>query len=150
VECVEEVLPDDPRVLALYAELGREADQARAVPLVPDTRPPADLVPPRAVLLLISLDDEPVAIGGVRDLDRNVAEVKAMYVAPPARRRGLARRLLGQLETIAAARGCGAVRLDTAAMLGPAVALYESAGYERVPAYNENPNADRWYERRLD
>jgi ribosomal protein S18 acetylase RimI-like enzyme len=149
VESVEEVPPDDPRVLALYAGLGREADETRVVPLVPDARPPADLVPPAAVLLLVSLDGEPVAIGGVRDLDRDVAEIKAMYVAGAVRRRGLARRLLARLEEIAVARGCSAVRLDTASVLLPALALYESAGYERIPAYNENPNADLWFEREL-
>ena len=148
-ESFEEVRPDDPRVVGLYAGLGREADETRTVPIKPNTRPPADLVPPDATLLLVSLDGMPVAMGGVRDLDREIAEIKAMYVARAARRRGLARRLLTRLEEIAVVRGCSAVRLDTAALLRPAVALYESAGYGRVAAYNENPDADLWFERKL-
>jgi ribosomal protein S18 acetylase RimI-like enzyme len=148
-ESYEEVAPDDPRALALYAELGRVADESRGLPLVPDARPPADLVPPDAVLLLVTVAGEPVGMGGVRHLDGEIAEIKAMYVARDHRRRGIARRLLGRLERIAAARGCVAARLDTASVLVPAVSLYESAGYAEIPAYNQNPHGDRWYERRL-
>ncbi|MBS1883717.1 MAG: GNAT family N-acetyltransferase [Actinobacteria bacterium] len=107
------------------------------------------LDPPGGALLLATLDGEPVAIGGVRDLDEPAAEIKAMYVAPQARGRGIGRRMLARLEEIAAARGCAATRLDTLAALRAAVALYESVGYERIADYNESPHADRWYERRL-
>ncbi len=41
------------------------------------------------------------------------------------------------------------MRLDTSGYLKPAVGLYRSAGYREVPAYNENPKADLWFERRL-
>jgi ribosomal protein S18 acetylase RimI-like enzyme len=111
--------------------------------------PPAELVPPRGEMLLVTLDGDPVAIGGVRDLETPVAEVKSMYVAPPGRRRGIARRLLERLETIAAERGCRAVRLDTAAHLTGAIALYRSVGYREIPAYNDGPVADLWFERGL-
>jgi ribosomal protein S18 acetylase RimI-like enzyme len=114
-----------------------------------DEAPPADLVPPAGEMLLVTLDGSPVAIGGVRDLDTPVAEVKSMYVAPAARGRGLARRLLERLEEIAAARGCRAVRLDTAAHLTAAIALYRAVGYREIPAYNSGPVADHWFERDL-
>jgi len=45
--------------------------------------------------------------------------------------------------------GCRAVRLDTSDYLTPAVGLYRAAGYREVPAYNENPKADLWFERSL-
>ncbi|MFT3865440.1 MAG: GNAT family N-acetyltransferase [Solirubrobacterales bacterium] len=111
--------------------------------------PPADLVPPTGELLLISLDREPIAIGGIRDLHTPVGEVKSMYVSPVARGHGIGRALLGRLEAIAAAHGCGAVRLDTAAHLTAAIALYHALGYHEIPAYNDGPNADLWFERRL-
>jgi len=91
-----------------------------------------------------------VADNPLPDLDRPVAEIKSMYVAPTARGRGIGRRMLARLEGVAAARGCAAARLDTLAKLAPACALYESAGYEPVADYNQSPHADRWYERRLD
>jgi ribosomal protein S18 acetylase RimI-like enzyme len=112
-------------------------------------QPPADLVTPTGVLLLVSIDGEPVAIGGVRDLGTPIAEVKSMYVAPAARGRGLGRRLLERLEAIAAEHGCRAVRLDTASHMTAAIALYRDLGYSEIPAYNDGPNADLWFEREL-
>jgi ribosomal protein S18 acetylase RimI-like enzyme len=112
-------------------------------------QPPADLVAPTGEFLLVSVDGEPVAIGGVRDLGAPVAEVKSMYVAPAARGCGLGRRLLERLEGIAAAHGCRAVRLDTAFHMTAAIALYRDLGYSEIPAYNDGPNADLWFEREL-
>lgn len=111
--------------------------------------PPEELVPPGGTMLLVTLDGEPVAIGGVRDLGTPVAEVKSMYVAPGGRRRGIARRLLGHLEAIAAENSCRAVRLDTAHHLTAAIALYRAAGYREISAFNSGPLADLWFEREL-
>jgi GNAT superfamily N-acetyltransferase len=145
----EEVAPDDPRAVELYRAHTLASAEALGIPPLEPETVSSGLKPPGGVLLLATVDGEPVAIGGVRDLDRPVAELKAMYVAPAVRGRGIGRRLLVRLERIAAARGCPAARLDTLAALGPACSLYESAGYERIPDYNQSPHADRWYERRL-
>lgn len=149
---------DDPVVRPLYADFIREADG----PLVYDREeagidldeeiaagPPADLVPPNGLLLLARVDGEPAGLGGLRHLDTEIAEVKSMYVAPAYRGTGLGRRILARLDEIALEHGCRAVRLDTSDYLTPAVALYRSAGYREVPAYNENPKADLWFERDL-
>jgi len=145
-------------VRELYADFVREANG----PLVYDRDeagidldeeiakgPPPDLVPPNGVLLLATADGEPAGLGGVRHLDAEVAEVKSMYVAPAFRGTGLGRRILARLDEIAEEHGCSAVRLDTSDYLTPAVGLYRAAGYREVPAYNENPKADLWFERSL-
>jgi GNAT superfamily N-acetyltransferase len=155
---LEPVNRDDPRVEPLYADFIREADG----PLVYDREdagidlnaeiaagPPTDLVRPNGVLLLALADGEPVGLGGVRHLHTDVAEVKSMYVAPAFRGTGLGRRILARLDEIALEHGCRAVRLDTSDYLTPAVGLYRAAGYREVPAYNENPKADLWFERSL-
>jgi GNAT superfamily N-acetyltransferase len=149
---------DDPEVQRLYADFVREADG----PLVYDREqagvdlddeiskgPPPDLVPPNGVLLLARADGEPAGLGGVRYLETEIAEVKSMYVAPAFRGTGLGRQILARLDQIALEHGCRAVRLDTSDYLTPAVGLYRSAGYREVPAYNENPKADLWFERAL-
>lgn len=41
------------------------------------------------------------------------------------------------------------VRLDTSAHLTEALALYRSAGYTEIPAYNDNPYAAHWLSRDL-
>lgn len=147
-------LPDDPEVAPLYADFVREAD-GPLDPAVVDVDaeiaagPPGDLVAPNGVLLLGTVDGAPAALGGVRHLDTEVAEIKSMYVSPAHRGIGLGSRVIAELERIARERGCRAVRLDTSAYLTPAVALYRSAGYREVPDYNGNRKADLWFERRL-
>jgi GNAT superfamily N-acetyltransferase len=154
----EPISRDDPEVQRLYADFVREADG----PLVYDREeagvdldeeiakgPPEDLVPPNGVLLLARADGEPAGLGGVRYLNTEIAEVKSMYVAPPFRGCGLGRQILARLDEIALEHGCRTVRLDTSDYLTPAVGLYRSAGYREVPAYNENPKADLWFERAL-
>lgn len=111
--------------------------------------PPAELGEPGGVLLLARVDGEPAGLGGVRHLDTEVAEVKSMYVSPAHRGIGLGRRILTELEQLAAEHGCRAIRLDTSNYLSEAIGLYRSAGYAEVPAYNRNPKADLWFERSL-
>jgi len=93
---------------------------------------------------------EAVAGGGLRRLGEGVAEIKRMYVRPPARSRGVARALLRALEDQARAMGYTAVRLDTGPKQLHGLALYRSAGYVDVPPYNDNPFACFWGEKRLD
>jgi GNAT superfamily N-acetyltransferase len=154
----EPISRDDPQVQPLYADFIREADgplvydrEGAGIDLDAETAagPPPNLVPPHGILLLALVDGAPAGLGGVRHLDTAIAEVKSMYVAPAYRGTGLGRRILARLEEIAREHGCRAVRLDTSAYLTPAVALYRSAGYREVPAYNENPKADLWFEREL-
>ena len=66
---------------------------------------------------------------------RRTAEVKRMYVAPAAQRRGLARRMLAHLEATAAAAGAEAMILETGTEQPEAVALYGSSGYEPIPGF---------------
>jgi GNAT superfamily N-acetyltransferase len=124
--------------------LGAPFDRAR----YPDPAP-AELEPPRGMLLVVFDGDDPVACGAVRRLGPDVAEIKRMYVAPRARGHGLGRTLLGELERGAAELGCRTVRLDTMAQMAEAGALYRSAGYEPIADYNGNPLAAVWMERAL-
>jgi ribosomal protein S18 acetylase RimI-like enzyme len=109
----------------------------------------AELCPPDGVLLVARADGAAVGCGAVRRLDADVAEIKRMWVDPVARGHGVARRLLAALEAAAAQLNCVTVRLDTAATLTEALALYRSAGYREIAPYNENPYAAHWLEKRL-
>jgi ribosomal protein S18 acetylase RimI-like enzyme len=142
---------DAPEVRELYAGFIAEADGPLGIDLAAETAngPPADLEPPDGVLLLVRVGAESAGLGGVRHLDTGVAEVKSMYLAPAFRGLGIARRLLAELEAIAAERGCAAVRLDTSDYLTQAIGLYRAAGYREVPDYNGNAKANLWFERQL-
>jgi uncharacterized protein (DUF952 family)/GNAT superfamily N-acetyltransferase len=91
----------------------------------------------------------PVCCGGVKRLEDGVGEIKRMYVAPEARSRGHARRLLTGLEDAARRLGYERVRLDTGPRQPHAKALYTSAGYVEIPSYNGNPIATYFGEKRL-
>ncbi|MBU2662116.1 GNAT family N-acetyltransferase [Actinoplanes bogorensis] len=60
------------------------------------------------------------------------AELKRMFTAREMRGRGLARRMLAAIEQSAREAGCRRVILETGDKQPEAVALYISAGYERI------------------
>lgn len=155
---LEPVPRDAPEVLALYEPFIREAGgplegggNGTGIDVEAEIAagPPSDLVPPNGVVLLARVGGEPAGIGGARFLDTEIAEVKSLFVSPDHRGIGLGRRILAELDRIAAERGCLAIRLDTSAYLTDAVSLYRAAGYREVPAYNDNPKSDLWFERQL-
>jgi drug/metabolite transporter (DMT)-like permease/GNAT superfamily N-acetyltransferase len=100
---------------------------------------------------LVVYDDEgrAIACGGVRSLGNGTAEVKRMYVVPEARGDGVGSRLLTRLEDEARRLGYGSLRLDTAAPLTAAQALYRRAGYHEIRDYNGNAAASHWFEKDL-
>jgi GNAT superfamily N-acetyltransferase len=103
-------------------------------------------------------DETPVTMGGWRfrtDVSRlgseRAVEVKRMYVAPTARRSGLARLVLAHLEATARTAGADVVLLETGTAQPEAMALYESSGYQRIEPfgyYREHPS-NRCYGRVL-
>ncbi|MDQ1365623.1 MAG: hypothetical protein QOE57_1665 [Acidimicrobiaceae bacterium] len=114
------------------------------VPLVPE-----ELGPPSGVYLVGWIDDQPAAGGGVRMVGAGVGEIKRMYVLPSFRGRGLARPLLGALESEAVRLGARVARLDTGPKQPLAKGLYERSGYSEIGNWNNNPHAAYWGEKRL-
>ena len=111
--------------------------------------PPSDFTPPGGTFLVIYAGGKPVAGGGVKRDDDGVAEIKRMYVAPAARRQGLGRRLLEELEEKARELGYVRIRLDTGNRQPHAQAMYERAGYHPIENYNGNSMASFWGEKIL-
>ena len=87
--------------------------------------------------LIARLAGRAVGCGALRPLAPGVGEVKRMFVRPEARRRGIARRVLDRLEQMARERGIAALRLETGTRQPEAIALYEAAGYRRIPCFGE-------------
>jgi GNAT superfamily N-acetyltransferase len=145
--CDPEEPPASELLAAMRAELNDTYDTFSRL-----DNPPlalAELRPPGGAYLVGLEGDRAVAGGGLRRLADGVAEVKRMYVRPEARSRGLASELLSALERTAVSLGYRAVRLDTGPKQVHALALYRSAGYREVPAYNDNPFACFWGEKTL-
>jgi DNA-binding MarR family transcriptional regulator/predicted N-acetyltransferase YhbS len=104
---------------------------------------------PETLFLVAYSDGNPVGCGALVVEDATIGELKRVWVAPSARGRGLARKLLHRLEDLARERGLTFLHLDTNRALTEAQALYRSQGYEEIAAYNDNPYADHWFGKRL-
>jgi DNA-binding MarR family transcriptional regulator/GNAT superfamily N-acetyltransferase len=110
---------------------------------------PHELRPPAGLLLVAYLRSEPVGCGAVKHHADESSEIKRMWVAQTARGLGIGRRLLAELEASAAQSGATKTRLETNRTLTEAISLYRSAGYVEVAAFNDEPFADHWFEKRL-
>ena len=102
-----------------------------------------------AAWLVAYADGEPVGCGGLRTLAPGIGEIKRMFVAAPARGRGIGRRLLRSLEERAAAAGHDRVRLLTTPMLGEALALYAAEGYTEIERIDRGGPVEVWLEKAL-
>jgi GNAT superfamily N-acetyltransferase len=111
---------------------------------------PDELSPPSGVFLVAYVEPRPVGCGGLRRIDTATSEIKHMWIDPAMRGRGLGRDLLMALEQWASRLGYEVVRLDTSLHLNEALSLYRSSGYAEIAAYNENPYAAHWFEKRLE
>jgi GNAT superfamily N-acetyltransferase len=107
------------------------------------------MAPGAGAFVVATSDGEPVACGGVQELEPDVGEIKRMWVHPAWRGAGLGSRLLRHLEDVARELGHHTVRLDTNGTLVEAIAMYEGAGYRHIGRYNGNPYAQAWFEKEL-
>ena len=117
----------------------------------PAVSPVADdeMTPPAGLLLVASLHGEPVGCGALIFYPDAAGLVKRMWVAPTVRGLGLGRRILGELEDRARARGVRLMRLETKDELTEAIQMYQSSGYREVAPFNDEPYADHWFEKPL-
>ncbi|MCZ4612030.1 GNAT family N-acetyltransferase [Streptomyces sp. Lzd4kr] len=93
-----------------------------------------DFSPPHGRFVVAYLDGTAVGCGGWRVNGRK-AEIKRMYVAPAARRRGIAKAVLANLEEAARTAGRTEIILETGVRQPEALALYRSSGYLEIPAF---------------
>jgi GNAT superfamily N-acetyltransferase len=115
---------------------------------------PALFEPPVGVFVIVDDDDgAPVGCGGIRLIPDGPRgrryEVKHLYLRPGTRGRGWGRLLLEDLQRRAIDFGASELVLDTHHSLEAAGALYARSGFVEIPAYNDNPNATRWYSKAL-
>ena len=149
ITAVDPEHPDARYCLAEYvAELNRRSDRGFD-PSVGATALPHEVRPPAGEFFVAYLHGEPIGCGAVKHHADAPAEIKRMWIAPSARGLGLGRRLLEHLEACAQAAGADVAHIETSAVLGEAMALYRSAGWVEVPAFNDEPFADHWFEKPL-
>jgi DNA-binding MarR family transcriptional regulator/GNAT superfamily N-acetyltransferase len=118
-------------------------------PAISTSVPLHELTPPAGLLLIARLREEPIGCGALKFHENLVGEIKRMWVAPRARGLGLGRRLLTSLEHRAEEAGMTILHLETNRTLLEAIELYRRAGYQEVEAFNDEPYAHHWFEKRL-
>ena len=140
---LREVTPDDPEAADAAGRYFAELD--RRFPHGFDPGEPDHT----GTFLLATSEGQPVAYGGVRELDAGLGEIKRMWVHPDWRGAGLGSRMLRELEALARRLGHDRVVLDTNGTLTEAIAMYGRAGYRPIERYNGNPYAEAWFEKDL-
>jgi DNA-binding MarR family transcriptional regulator/GNAT superfamily N-acetyltransferase len=150
-----EIRAVDPRhpdarqcIRAYFAELDRRSesgfDPGASIPAEPH-----QLTPPAGCFLIAYLRNEPVGCGGVKYHPGEPSELKRLWVSEQVRGLGIGRRLMDELEALAARSGASHIRLDTNKTLVEAIAMYRARDYEEIPAFNDEAFAHHWFEKRL-
>ena len=130
---------EDPRVQPLVHGLTEEYDSRYGTTFGgagEEMRryPAAEFAAPDGTLLILQEHGQTVAGGAFRRHDAQTAELKRIWTHPAHRRRGLARRVLVELEDEAARRGYHRIHLTTGPRQPEAKNLYLTTGYR--PEFN--------------
>ena len=83
--------------------------------------------------------DESLAVGcgTIKEFEADTMEVKRMFVSESHRGKGIAVKILSELETWAAEMGYTKCVLETGKRQAEAVALYKKCGYRIIPNYGQ-------------
>lgn len=87
-------------------------------------------------------NDEPISCGAIKEYIPGSMEVKRMYTLPAYRGKGMAARVLTELEAWAAELGCEKCVLETGKRQPEAIALYQKNGYAITPNYGQYTGID--------
>jgi GNAT superfamily N-acetyltransferase len=83
------------------------------------------------------LDTEPVGCGAIKEFQSKIAEVKRMYTLPEVRGKGIASKILAELESWAYELSFEKCVLETGKKQPEAINLYKKNGYKRIPNYGQ-------------
>jgi putative acetyltransferase len=140
-----EISIDDPQAADVVALLERHLAFANSHSPPEDVHAldVAGLLDPAITFYSFRLNGELLAVGALKRLDREQAELKSMHTAEAARGRGIGRAMLDHLLGVARERGFSRVSLETGAMaaFAPARAMYAKAGFsECAPFADYSPS----------
>lgn len=82
-------------------------------------------------------DDKPTGCGAIREYTPGIMEIKRMYTTPESRGKGIATRVLTELEIWATELSCEKCILETGKRQTEAVSLYKKNGYRLIPNYGQ-------------
>jgi putative acetyltransferase len=138
-----EISTDDPRAEDVRSLLGRHLAFARL------NTPPEDvhaldvddLIDPAVTFFSFRQNGDLLAVGALKQIGPDHAELKSMHTAESARGRGIGRALVDHLVAVARGRGNRRVSLETGSgsAFAPARSLYAQAGFEPCGPFGDYP-----------
>jgi putative acetyltransferase len=87
-------------------------------------------------------NDKAIGCGAVKDYNPHTMEIKRMYTSPGSRCKGVATKVLTELETWATELFCNKCILETGKRQPEAIELYKKNGYKPVPNYGQYAEID--------
>jgi ribosomal protein S18 acetylase RimI-like enzyme len=100
---------------------------------------PGGYAPPEGCLLLAFHRDQVAGCVALRKIDRDICEMKRLFVRPSFRHLGIGKSLAQSVIQEAKKKSYTRKRLDTVPSMKEARSLYESLGFREIPAYCHNP-----------
>ena len=82
-------------------------------------------------------NDQPVGCGAIKEYAPDTMEVKRMYTSPESRGKGIASKVLHELEVWASELSYGTCILETGKKQPEAIGLYKKNGYQIIPNYGQ-------------
>jgi GNAT superfamily N-acetyltransferase len=82
-------------------------------------------------------EGQPMGCGAIKEYSPNTMEVKRMYTSPDGRGKGIATKVLAELEIWAAELSYGRCILETGKRQPEAIGLYRKNGYKIIPNYGQ-------------
>jgi GNAT superfamily N-acetyltransferase len=79
----------------------------------------------------------PLGCGAIKEYEPNTMEVKRMYTSPESRKKGIATKILSELEKWAFELSYGRCILETGKKQPEAIGLYKKSGYTQIPNYGQ-------------
>ncbi|APZ45736.1 N-acetyltransferase [Polaribacter reichenbachii] len=88
-------------------------------------------------VVLVYLDGIPVGCGAIKKMDESAAEVKRMFVSSDKRGKGIAQKILTELEVWAKELNYKKCVLETGKRQVEAVSFYHKCKYKVIPNYGQ-------------
>ncbi|WP_375559143.1 GNAT family N-acetyltransferase [Bernardetia sp. OM2101] len=82
-------------------------------------------------------NDVPLGCGAIKELNSHTMEVKRMYTLSQSRGKGIASKILSELEKWAKELSYQKCVLETGVKQSEAIALYKKSGYNIIPNYGQ-------------
>jgi GNAT superfamily N-acetyltransferase len=87
--------------------------------------------------LIVHENEIPIAIGAYKEYDSETAEMKRMFTLPEHRGKGIATKVLTELETWAKEENYKNALLETGHMQKDAIYLYQKLGYKIIENFGQ-------------